>query len=280
MDITLAAAEAIIDAAGELRYRRPLTDAERMFGDVDRVARDFDAAEQVVADAARPVMRRMFDQLLIEARPLLAARDVAGLARLRASHTAELAAALKDAARSGMDAGAEQVRENAAGQRKRFAARPRKTPRKPLRKQPDRIPEWLDARSEAVAESVAAQQAAAMSAVLQRQTIIGDGTLTDADIEAMWAGGEKTLVGTATSLGREAYGLGRLIGLDELAASGDVDHCLYTAILDDATCEVCEAMDGVELPADELDAAPNDECLGVERCRCFVIAVLKTGDEA
>ena len=278
MDITLTQAERLVNAAGELRYRRELTDVERRFGDVPAVERGYDAAEQAVADAARPVLRSIIARLVADAAPLLAARDVAGLARLRASGIDRLATALRKAAHKGMDAGRAQVRENAAAQGVRLARKP--TKRVPTRKDPAMVPEWLDARSDAIAESVAAQQAAAVAALLQRRAITSDLDITPDDIDALWAGGEKALIGTATSLGRESYGLGRLVELDALAASGEVDYCVYTAILDESTCEVCEAADGNELPPEDIDAAPNDECLGGERCRCFVIAVMRTGEWA
>lgn len=58
------------------------------------------------------------------------------------------------------------------------------------------------------------------------------------------------------------------------ARSSEWDRVIYSAILDANTCEPCGDADGLEAqdPAD-LPAAPNPDCAGGDRCRCFHVYV-------
>lgn len=57
---------------------------------------------------------------------------------------------------------------------------------------------------------------------------------------------------------------------------------IYTAVLDNRTCDYCEAADdGVErLAGDPALTVPNPECSGGEFCRCMVVWVLGPGGES
>lgn len=61
----------------------------------------------------------------------------------------------------------------------------------------------------------------------------------------------------------------------------DIEQAWYSAILDNALCPVCAAMDGRETT--DLDEAaawtPNARCEGGARCRCVTIYEYKTGAE-
>jgi hypothetical protein len=94
-----------------------------------------------------------------------------------------------------------------------------------------------------------------------------------------YSAGERALVASATSLGREGYSSGRVLGYDEVRDS--VQEVVYTAILDDRVCEVCAEWDQTYWPNDfggtlddGFEATPNDECLGGDYCRCMVILVM------
>jgi hypothetical protein len=52
-----------------------------------------------------------------------------------------------------------------------------------------------------------------------------------------------------------------------------IEDAVYSAMLDDATCDACEAMDGEETTDIALaeDWAPNADCEGGDRCRCLVV---------
>lgn len=60
----------------------------------------------------------------------------------------------------------------------------------------------------------------------------------------------------------------------------DIADYVYSAILDGNACENCAPMDGyVTTDADEAATlAPNPACLGIERCRCIMIAEIKQED--
>ena len=48
----------------------------------------------------------------------------------------------------------------------------------------------------------------------------------------------------------------------------------YSAILDENTCKVCEAADGMQSKdMAELPEAPNPGCHDRANCRCFIVAV-------
>lgn len=60
--------------------------------------------------------------------------------------------------------------------------------------------------------------------------------------------------------------------------NGDLfDGFVYTAIMDGATCDECDALDGTEYPTWEAisevlpDGGPNPECYGNGRCRCRAV---------
>lgn len=71
----------------------------------------------------------------------------------------------------------------------------------------------------------------------------------------------------AMSAGRDA----------EIEAQGDgVKRVLYSAILDKDVCEQCEPLDGQEAASvDDLPSAPNEFCLGGDKCRCLHVAVFE-----
>lgn len=65
------------------------------------------------------------------------------------------------------------------------------------------------------------------------------------------------------------------IGREEAARTLDVRTVRLSAVLDDATCEVCERLDGAEFPfgsqAHDEHVPPLTRCLGKERCRCILV---------
>lgn len=66
---------------------------------------------------------------------------------------------------------------------------------------------------------------------------------------------------------------------EALENKGEWERVEYSAILDNATCDTCEAADGMTAddPAD-LPEAPNPDCSGGARCRCFHIYIHAEGN--
>jgi hypothetical protein len=85
--------------------------------------------------------------------------------------------------------------------------------------------------------------------------------------------------GSVTYIDRAARGLAnRVINIgrsDEAEArSGEWEHVEYSALLDANVCDPCAAEDGQTASSeDDLQPAPNPECLGGENCRCFHVFV-------
>ena len=266
-DTCLAALE-VADATRHI-YRRALTQVELEHGDVDRVRDDMDASEQGVVKAGAPVIRDIVAQLVDELRPLVEAGDVVGVARVKPSYTGKLAKALKAASDAAVRRGKRQVLDQAKSKGTRLAKRPTKDPKKAL--------EYLAARADAMAEQIQSQ----IDASIKRTVLAGAATATWTDelATAIQDSASRALVASAYDVGRESFAVGRLFGYQEV--KDDIAEVVYTAILDDAVCEVCLDADGRTWNAeagDDLDegfdSAPNPECYGGEsRCRCWIILV-------
>lgn len=79
----------------------------------------------------------------------------------------------------------------------------------------------------------------------------------------------------------EAFSLGRVAASDEFKQS--IEKAIYSAILDNNVCKVCEALDDKEFTVDSDEyrenTPPHPNCEGGDQCRCVWIYVLKSGVE-
>jgi hypothetical protein len=278
---TCALADDLVTAAGALAYRRPLSAVEESYGDVPRVARDFDAAEEAVAKAGAPVVKRIVAQLSSEVAALVKAGDVAALSGVSASYVGELATALNAGVGTALRLGNKQITDAHRSQRgTRLAA-------KPPGKDPKKARDYLKARStlgaQQVADGIRANIVRSASGLVMKPGTAGlsEDAIADLIAAETWAAAERTLIGTALELGREGVGVGRLLALQEVAS--DIAEVHYSAILDDRVCDPCAEADGRTWIADDGDdieegiaSTPNDECEGTSaRCRCVSIAVFR-----
>jgi len=257
---------AIIENAPRV-YRRPLTAIELEWGDVDNVRDQMEASEEGVVKIAKPVLVKIVAQLVDEYRPLVERGDIAGVARVSPSFTGDLAQALRVAQQSAVTRGKRQVLTMAKKAGVRLAAK------RPV-KDPAKAAAYLEARSEAMSEQIQAQIAASV-----KRTVLGAAAVGEWDdeiAETIANTATRSLVASAIEVAREAFAVGRLYGYEEIKE--DVAYVVYTAVLDDSVCEVCEALDQTQYddPDEGFEAAPNAECLGgIERCRCYPIAVMR-----
>lgn len=263
---TLELAESVLDMAGGLALRREPTQLEWEFGDVERISKDFDKAEAIIVKAAAPVVKKMVTQLMKEAEPLIKAGDSAGIAKLQASYLPELTTVLKDAVEKIEKMGEKQVRDQAKRQGVNLADSKRKSN---LRD----VLAYLWGRAELKAELIKSTVQSMVQGVASRMVVQGVEKVSQASITAAILSGTKTLIASAVELGREAYGMGRLYAFDEVKDL--VEFVVYSAILDNNTCDVCLPLDGEQYPASEAGKAPNDGCLGGDRCRCFEIYIFR-----
>lgn len=100
----------------------------------------------------------------------------------------------------------------------------------------------------------------------------------------------QALVGSVESLARsvsrqavnEAFGMGRAAEAHQHAS--EIQSCTYSALMDDATCDVCEELDWQEVEYGSADyyvnLPPNPNCLGRDNCRCvYIYVVNEAADE-
>lgn len=92
--------------------------------------------------------------------------------------------------------------------------------------------------------------------------------------EALTDQSDKMFEDIASQASNAAIGAGRSAELEERA--DDIEIYEYSALLDSGTCEICDEADGKQSkdPAD-LPDAPNSDCLGNSRCRCFIVGIGK-----
>lgn len=266
-DVELASS--VLDEVRDVAYWRDLTEVERQFGDIPRMASDLTNAEQEAARRTAPAVRQMLDQLVAEAAELIRDGDLSGIAKLTASYEGPIAKALKASASAAVETGKRQVMDAYRKQRgDKFASFP---PRKrPKRKTKD----YLNAKAEVLARkvtedvsvavrTVAVQQAAKESLDIAQLTAIAEAAANSAVMQA------------ATSVTREGVGVGRWVAIED--ASDEVEQMVYTAILDSNVCDSCAEKDNETVT--DPDAAPNPDCVGAQygnECRCAVIVIFKS----
>lgn len=87
---------------------------------------------------------------------------------------------------------------------------------------------------------------------------------------------DATISKIASSETNESFSLGRKAAASDF--KDQIQKAVYSAILDNAVCDVCEALDGEEFDVDsdeyEENMPPNSNCKGGDACRCTYIYVL------
>lgn len=86
---------------------------------------------------------------------------------------------------------------------------------------------------------------------------------------------DKWVDGFASAAANASMQRGRITEMRE--QSDGIRVYEYSAVLDRLLCENCEPWDGIQAAnVDDLPQTPNPECLGGDRCRCFIIAIHDT----
>lgn len=131
--------------------------------------------------------------------------------------------------------------------------------------------------SRAISEKI---RASATSQALNRWRETG-GEIPDAewdDIfdEIMGLSDQQTRL-TGGLMVNESYDMGRAYAAEEMREQ--IERAVYSAILDENVCSVCEAADGTEVALDDPEyqelMPPNKNCLGKTKCRCIWVYVFK-----
>jgi len=75
------------------------------------------------------------------------------------------------------------------------------------------------------------------------------------------------------------YGMGRMDEIQTAAARGLIEVVVRSAILDGATCDVCEGSDGESFRPEVAPPLPDGSCEGGDRCRCIYVPELMAPSE-
>jgi phage gp29-like protein len=126
-----------------------------------------------------------------------------------------------------------------------------------------------------VSEWQSVLQSRATNAMVARRVRQGatPGELIEGASEDLDGQSDKWIDGVASKGANEAFSAGRDDGFEDYA--DEIDHFIYSALLDINTCENCAAADGAEGSADEVPSVPNEDCGGGDKCRCVLVAVFK-----
>lgn len=110
----------------------------------------------------------------------------------------------------------------------------------------------------------------------QRRSGLQGTALADAIVEHLRDEAESGARRDAAAEVHEAFGLGRANAANTLA--DDIERCVYSAILDKATCEPCASLDQEEFVygSEAYFAAlpPNPNCAGLDNCRCVMLYLI------
>jgi hypothetical protein len=112
-----------------------------------------------------------------------------------------------------------------------------------------------------------------ISSAAQRALLGLAGSLLISAIQADISTGSVSYIDQAAKgAANRTIGIGRQ---DEMRnRSDEIDHYLYSALLDDRVCENCAPLDGTEADnLEDLPEVPLADCLGGSLCRCFIIAI-------
>jgi hypothetical protein len=142
----------------------------------------------------------------------------------------------------------------------------------------DKVDVWaaLKELARAGALTVAsAMREAALRVAARPSAPPAEAALEAAVADAAEAAGETEAM-RASALLHDVVNLGRAAKAQDNAER--ISNCVYSAILDGATCDACEAMDGQETTSlDEAQAwTPHPSCQGGARCRCIVVYELES----
>lgn len=92
--------------------------------------------------------------------------------------------------------------------------------------------------------------------------------------ETMATGSTAYITRSASEATNWALSQGRDAEIEEKADS--IEYLVYSAVLDNNTCQPCGDADGIGGQLDEIPAVPNPDCAGGAQCRCVHIPVVAT----
>ncbi len=269
-------------------YWRPITRLES-FVALDEIAAMLDNAKTVIRERTQGIRNKLVAELTKRATTAIASGDAAKVAALAAAKSpmvdvlaSELRAIFGDYFNVGREQVADElarqkagepVVDEATGERRgeTVGLAPR---RKPTQAEITAWQEWVTQLADVKARGIAAATQSAVAGEAMRAFVtqataeaIAEMALRASDEAALKAG---LTVSQVMIAGRSA---------EAQAEREQIATCVYSAILDGATCTECERRDGDSTNDvnESLTWTPNSNCEGGERCRCLVIYEYKEG---
>lgn len=132
----------------------------------------------------------------------------------------------------------------------------------------------LDMLTDVTDSRVANEVQSRIISALARFALLGlsGSALNDAVLNEIQAGSVSYIDRAATGVANQVISIGRM---DEARQRRDQwGRIEYSALLDQSVCDPCASEDGKEADnEDDLQPAPNPECLGGDWCRCFHVFI-------
>ena len=257
----------------QLAERRPARGVE-VFLDLADITATFDTTKTAVKDATAATRAALVAELVKRAMAAAAKGQVDKFAAGAPPMVDALTADVQKALAVFFDAGRTQVAAELQRQRKgepwsaqsiRMADLPPESPSSPSVAGLDA----LKAQAQAVARSIA--QAVQAAAAMQAGRVAAGTPVTEEAMAAMVQRESDAAALRYAGAASDFLSMGR--AAEAQAQRSDIEDAVYSAILDDRVCEVCEPRDG-ETTTDIAAAeswTPNAECMGGDRCRCLTV---------
>lgn len=235
-----------------------------------------DDAESKFVKAAKAVQDKQINRIVDMVSKVIERGDVEQVAKIGVPYHQQMADAIAEVLLDLYRYGQEQVIEEATKQRGTLKAQEKKV-FAPLAAVPGaEAVSFINTRAAATANVLAGKMRSSMSWEALRQV---KGGIVDraALANTLTALSDRELAATAKFSVSESFNLGRQGQAKDM--EDEIDHVVWSALLDENTCPPCEAMDGKEFafPSEEWDevAPPYKECEGHDRCRCVGVFVFK-----
>ncbi len=231
------------------------------FVNFKEIGNKLDAVKDEIVTAAQKVQAKQIKQIVRMAAEDVDAGNIKRVVNIDVPYREEMTKVLEEGLTKLYEFGMQQAQQEAQKQGAKVKA---------TEGQPPDYASLIKARAIAMANILANKMRAALSWEALAQ--INAGTLDKSALtESLSALSDKDLVAAANLSTSEALNMGRQAEAEKLA--DQVTNIYSSAILDDETCEVCEARDGKTMDPDKDEEPPYTDCQGRDRCRCIWVYV-------
>ena len=246
-------------------YRRPLLPAER-FVDLEAISGGIDQTKGELAAVLEPIQRKQAEALVKAAQPTMERAGVVDVADLPDTDATEMQTAIFDL----MQREYERGRELVAGEARRQGKRQDLIDEPIPERNEAGILSFFRARAQALTGVFTLRMKASLALILNRYAGLPDvryGDIVDELVKA----GQLDIERNAGEVAIDPVNIGRAKEAFERRAR----TAIYSALLDDGTCEACGALDGQEFEVGSAEywaaEPPNRKCAWPPNCRCVFV---------